>query len=375
MASDERKTGDKGTAGEGVCIVWWSPTRDVPDWLRSAALCSTLQRASTPAEARAAVRSKTARVAALVVDHSGDDCVGVCRDTHLDVSATVFTVVLDAEAASRPHARLHLFEKGLVNMVSQSEADVLACLRTVVAHMAGRQSSGGRHACPTCGLGRLTEDELVTHHPLYHIYAPNTGARCPVCRATVGNIAVHLHDDHGPIGRGESHEQGGRPTVYMDAFALVVVRRKSGEYLLVQEFAGQGYWLPGGGVDAMEHLEAGAVRETKEEGGVDVRLTGVISVDYNPYVDRGGNARVQFRVIFAGEPIDEAQLPKSIPDFESAGAVWATYAEVRMLHARNKLRGSEPAVYLRHLEEGRHVAPLSLIVTNGVPGGEPDPEA
>ena len=104
-----------------------------------------------------------------------------------------------------------------------------------------------------------------------------------------------------------------------------------------------------------------------------VELTGVISLDYNPYVHAGVN-RVQLRAIFVGRPLDEAQLPKTSPDFESAGAVWATLDDVRLLQARNKLRGWEPVVYIRHVEAGKHVAPLSLIVTNGTPGGARDGE-
>lgn len=40
---------------------------------------------------------------------------------------------------------------------------------------------------------------------------------------------------------------------------------------MTQEFAGSGYWIPGGGVDEGETLAQGAVRECWEEAGVQVR--------------------------------------------------------------------------------------------------------
>jgi len=43
------------------------------------------------------------------------------------------------------------------------------------------------------------------------------------------------------------------------------------------------YFLPGGAVDRHEHLTTAAIRETKEEAGIDVNLTGVLSINYSPH--------------------------------------------------------------------------------------------
>ena len=48
--------------------------------------------------------------------------------------------------------------------------------------------------------------------------------------------------------------------------------------LQVQEFAQQGYWVPGGCTDPNESLTASAVRECLEEGGVRVELKGLVEV-------------------------------------------------------------------------------------------------
>ena len=42
------------------------------------------------------------------------------------------------------------------------------------------------------------------------------------------------------------------------------------------------YFLPGGAVDHGEHLTTAAIRETKEEAGIDINLTGVLSILYLP---------------------------------------------------------------------------------------------
>ena len=54
---------------------------------------------------------------------------------------------------------------------------------------------------------------------------------------------------------------------------MVIVKRKcDGKYLLVEEFANKGYWLPGGKVDPGESLSKAAIRECKEEAGIDIKL-------------------------------------------------------------------------------------------------------
>lgn len=125
----------------------------------------------------------------------------------------------------------------------------------------------------------------------------------------------------------------------------------------------QGFWLPGGGVDAGEDLATGAIRETKEEGGVDVRVTGVVNLSYKPRTAENGSKYVRISAVFLAEPVDERQPAKSIPDFESAGAVWATCDEVREMHAAGKLRGWEPACWIPFVAEGGFVAPLSILET------------
>jgi 8-oxo-dGTP pyrophosphatase MutT (NUDIX family) len=59
--------------------------------------------------------------------------------------------------------------------------------------------------------------------------------------------------------------------------------------------------LPGGRVDPGENLTRAAIRETREEAGVDVELCGVLSLQYTPR-----RSHVRLRVIFLGRLSEQA---------------------------------------------------------------------
>ena len=87
-------------------------------------------------------------------------------------------------------------------------------------------------------------------------------------------------------------------------FFAVVVVRQGDQYLLVHESKnGQPWYLPAGRVEPGETLTAAAIRETLEETGIPIRLTGLIRVEHTAYP---GGARV--RVIYLAEPVSE-RLP------------------------------------------------------------------
>ena len=145
-------------------------------------------------------------------------------------------------------------------------------------------------------------------------------------------------------------------------FSLVMCRHPvTGKFLLCQEFANQGFWCPGGAVDAGELLTVAARRETLEEAGIDVELKGILAVEYHPVgPDHRQRNVVRLRVTFYAEPsaLGLTQLPKSVPDFESAGACWCSAEEVQR---KLKLRGNEPRRWVKYLAEGGNIYPLSLL--------------
>jgi hypothetical protein len=63
------------------------------------------------------------------------------------------------------------------------------------------------------------------------------------------------------------------------------------------------------------------------------------------------------RVIFLAEPLDDSQLPKSVPDYESVGASYVTIDELKKI----KLRGDEPLIWFSYVENGGLINPLSIL--------------
>lgn len=137
------------------------------------------------------------------------------------------------------------------------------------------------------------------------------------------------------------------PTTFV---ALVVVRH-DGRYLLVEEHTG--LWsVPGGRADFGEALAAAAVRECREESGVDVVLEAIVRIEQTPFEE---SSRV--RVFYLARP-EGALIPKSIADEHSRGARWFTRDEL----AGIAIRYPGYARALAHVEAGRRLLPLDALV-------------
>jgi 8-oxo-dGTP diphosphatase len=127
---------------------------------------------------------------------------------------------------------------------------------------------------------------------------------------------VHFHDPSGPAAT----------AVVPSAFAVV---RGPGERLLLVRRCDSGTWeLPGGRVDIGESAVDAAIRETAEEAGVRVTVTGLVGVFTDPgLVVRAtdGAVRQQFAVIFHARAIG------GVPHgdlHETSEAAWVAVAEL-----------------------------------------------
>jgi hypothetical protein len=102
-----------------------------------------------------------------------------------------------------------------------------------------------------------------------------------------------------------------------------------------------------------------AIRETEEEGGIDIKLTGILRIEYSAF--KGGGARQ--RIVFFAEPVDKDQKPKSEPDYESLRAVWITseklLADVKS--GKKHLRGPEPSEWFPYVAGGGPIHPISIL--------------
>jgi phosphatase NudJ len=130
-------------------------------------------------------------------------------------------------------------------------------------------------------------------------------------------------------------------------------------FLLVQEAKhGGGWYLPAGRVEPGETFFDGAVRETKEESGLDVTLEGLVRVEHTPFPE--GYSRL--RIIFVARPVNDAQ-PKSFADEHSVRAAWFTLEEIEKL----PLRGDEVLELFRFISNGGAIYPIKLLSVREVP--------
>src|SRR3954465_3326628 len=136
--------------------------------------------------------------------------------------------------------------------------------------------------------------------------------------------------------------------------AFVAVRGRGGRLLLVRRCdsgtwempggrgggGGSGAWeMPGGRGDVGEAAVDAAVRETWEEAGVHVEVTGLVGLFSDPgHVIRSadGETRQQFALVFRGRTL--GGLPHG-DLHETSDAAWVTFAELPGLDIEPPVRG------------------------------------
>ncbi|MFC7278574.1 NUDIX hydrolase [Paractinoplanes rhizophilus] len=89
--------------------------------------------------------------------------------------------------------------------------------------------------------------------------------------------------------------------------ANVVVVNDEGHILLIRRSDNDNWALPGGGMDLGESLPDTAVRETAEETGIDVEVTGLVGIYTDPrhviLYTSNNEARQEFSVVFTARPV------------------------------------------------------------------------
>jgi 8-oxo-dGTP pyrophosphatase MutT (NUDIX family) len=128
------------------------------------------------------------------------------------------------------------------------------------------------------------------------------------------------------------------PNSLVPAASVVVVNDKGA--VLIQRRTDSGNWaLPGGTMDLGESLPETAVREVKEECGLDVELTGLVGIFTDPkhiiaYSD--GEVRQQFNVCFTARVIGGTL---AVSD-ESTAVEWVRFDDIDryQMHVTQRLR-------------------------------------
>eukprot|EP00183_Erythrolobus_madagascarensis_P002421 CAMPEP_0185850486 /NCGR_PEP_ID=MMETSP1354-20130828/4604_1 /TAXON_ID=708628 /ORGANISM="Erythrolobus madagascarensis, Strain CCMP3276" /LENGTH=388 /DNA_ID=CAMNT_0028551173 /DNA_START=84 /DNA_END=1250 /DNA_ORIENTATION=+ len=280
----------------------------------------------------------------------------------------VFVIAYAQNAASSAAERIKLCSGSAgANMVTFDPDHVFSAVKKIVSRF-----RDGEYTCPFCGAEGFTEDDLWEHVPLFHINSrSDSRGLCPIpcgnksqfelapSHRSRDNWQVHLRNEHGMPGRGEEPKEARAPTPVWP-FALVIVRNRHGKFLLVQQFASRGYWVPGDRVNPTEDLQTAAIRVVKDQAGIDIELTGVLRVSYTP---QSNFARL--RVIYVGRPTHdgEAQSLKTIPDYVSVGAAWVDSGELDGL----KTHGDEPSIWFPYVARGAYIAPLEIMTSESAP--------
>ena len=127
-----------------------------------------------------------------------------------------------------------------------------------------------------------------------------------------------------------------------------VVTDEQDRILLVKRRDNDLWALPGGGMDLGESIVETAVREVKEETGLDVEVTGLIGVYTNPrhvmaYTD--GEVRQQFSLCFTTRLVG-GQLQV---DSESTDIAWTHPRDIESVKMHPSMR-----LRIQHYLEHRH---------------------
>jgi ADP-ribose pyrophosphatase YjhB (NUDIX family) len=110
----------------------------------------------------------------------------------------------------------------------------------------------------------------------------------------------------------------------------VVVTNAAGEILLICRSDNDNWALPGGAIDLGESMVQAAVRETREETGIDCEVTGLVGIYTDPrhviLYTSNGETRQEFSIVLTaratgGEPTrsEESSEVRWIPRKELAG--------------------------------------------------------
>jgi len=120
--------------------------------------------------------------------------------------------------------------------------------------------------------------------------------------------------------------------------ANVVVVREDGALLVIHRTDNDNWALPGGAMDLGESLVTTAVREVKEETGIDCEVTGLVGIYTDPkhvvLYTSDGEARQEFSVVFTARPVGGTPTPSS----ESREVVWVPRADILSLTMDRSMR-------------------------------------
>ncbi len=181
-----------------------------------------------------------------------------------------------------------------------------------------------------------------TGDPVRRLRVPAAGAAPRQGRAAspAGPARIRHWPGSGRPGvRREYDHQPGAPAASCVApCAFAAVRDITGRLLLVRRCDTGDWELPGGHVDPGESASDAAVRETAEESGITVEVTGLVGIYTDPghvIADPRGLVRQPFAVCFHARPLCGSLSGDQV---ETSEARWFTAGDIPALPIRPAMR-------------------------------------
>jgi ADP-ribose pyrophosphatase YjhB (NUDIX family) len=108
----------------------------------------------------------------------------------------------------------------------------------------------------------------------------------------------------------------------------VVVVNDAGEILMIRRTDNDNWAVPGGAIDLGESVAQAAVRETREESGIECEITGIVGIYSDPkhvlLYTSNGEVRQEFSIVLTAQPLSGQPTPSS----ESSEVRWVPVSEV-----------------------------------------------
>jgi ADP-ribose pyrophosphatase YjhB (NUDIX family) len=118
----------------------------------------------------------------------------------------------------------------------------------------------------------------------------------------------------------------------------VVVVNDADEILMIRRSDNDNWAVPGGAIDLGESLGQAAVRETKEETGVDCEITGMVGIYTDPkhiiLYTSNGEARQEFSIVLTAQPVGGSPTPSD----ESTEVRWVPASEAQKCKMDRSMR-------------------------------------
>jgi ADP-ribose pyrophosphatase YjhB (NUDIX family) len=109
----------------------------------------------------------------------------------------------------------------------------------------------------------------------------------------------------------------------------VVVTNDAGDILMIRRTDNDNWAVPGGAIDLGESVAQAAVRETREESGIECEITGIVGIYSDPkhviLYTSNGEARQEFSIVLTARPLSGQPTPSS----ETSEVRWVSMSEVR----------------------------------------------